>query len=599
MASLGHGWAVTFGSLGTSFVALTAVTGLSGETLAHDAALVLGMASLISGALVAYVSAGRDGLMRSIPMLLLVGGVMGITQWWVATNGMWVLGATSAALAGAMVGVLYVLSPLHRSETKSLEKAENNDPRSLALALAAYVILLALAFSINLIEPLGGLMDSILIQIEFPAVATSFGWEVPMELGRKISIFGHPGAILFYAAVISFLLYRRVGYYSSEAVWGDIWGQVRQSALKPTISILGLVAMASLMTHSGMTQIIARGISETFSETIYPFFAPFIGTLGAFMTGSNTNSNVVFGALQRETAALLGLSVPIVLAGQTAGASLGSVLAPAKIVVGCSTVGLSGGEGPVIRRMLLLGLIPVWDGRGAGTFGHFGSFSMQSAKTLTAGEGGVLLCRSEEHAWRAASIIDCGRPHDPRGEVYTLGLNYRMSELQAALLNVALERFPRQFHMRQEMADYMDEALTEIEGVRVLKRDPRHHRRSIYKYVFALDPERFGAGNEVVVRALLAEGIPCWQGYNPMYRYDLFQPQLSRLPVPAAFPQYFDFDRMTLPVTEAVSTREGVWLEENIFRAGKQGVDDAVSALKKVQEQLSRNSGLAERIRQA
>ncbi len=241
----------------------------------------------------------------------------------------------------------------------------------------------------------------------------------------------------------------------------------------------------------------------------------------------------------------------------------------------------------------------VWDGRGAGTFGHFGSFSMQSAKTLTAGEGGVLLCRSEEHAWRAASIIDCGRPHDPRGEVYTLGLNYRMSELQAALLNVALERFPRQFHMRQEMADYMDEALTEIEGVRVLKRDPRHHRRSIYKYVFALDPERFGAGNEVVVRALLAEGIPCWQGYNPMYRYDLFQPQLSRLPVPAAFPQYFDFDRMTLPVTEAVSTREGVWLEENIFRAGKQGVDDAVSALKKVQEQLSRNSGLAERIRQA
>ncbi len=77
------------------------------------------------------------------------------------------------------------------------------------------------------------------------------------------------------------------------------------------------------------------------------------------MTGSNTNSNVVFGALQQETATLLALSVPIVLAGQTAGASVGSVLAPAKIVVGCSTVGLGGQEGPVIRRMLLLGLIPV------------------------------------------------------------------------------------------------------------------------------------------------------------------------------------------------------------------------------------------------
>ena len=359
MASLGHGWAVTFGSLGTSFVALTAVTGLPGEVLAHDAALVLGLSSLISGALVAWVSAGGDGLLRSIPMLLLLGAVMGITQWWAATNGIWVLGATSAALAGAAAGVLYVLSPFHRGKSKPVEKTKNDKRRSLALALAAYVILLALAFSINLIEPLDSLMDTVLIQIEFPAAATSFGWEVPQETGRKISVFGHPGATLFYAAVISFWLYRRVGYYENAAVWGGIWGKVGKSAVKPTVSILALVAMASLMTHTGMTQMIARGISETFGAAIYPLLAPFIGTLGAFMTGSNANSNVVFGALQQETAALLGLSVPIVLAGQTAGASLGSVLAPAKIIVGCSTVGLSGEEGPVIRRMLLLGLIPV------------------------------------------------------------------------------------------------------------------------------------------------------------------------------------------------------------------------------------------------
>ena len=190
-------------------------------------------------------------------------------------------------------------------------------------------------------------------------MSTSFGWQVPAESGRVISIFGHAGAILFYAGVITFLLYRRAGYYDNPSVWREIWSKVRGSALKSTISILALVAMAALMTHSGMTQIIARGISETFSAELYPLFAPFIGSLGAFMTGSNTNSNVVFGALQQETANLLALSVPVVLAGQTAGASLGSVLAPAKIIVGCSTVGLGGLEGPVIRRMLLLGLIPV------------------------------------------------------------------------------------------------------------------------------------------------------------------------------------------------------------------------------------------------
>jgi len=359
MASLGHGWAVTFGSLGTSFVALTAVTGLPGEALAHEAALILGLACLISGALVAYVSAGWSGFLRSAPMLAIVGAAMGLTQWWVAANGMWTLGSTSGALAGALVGVMYVLSPLHGGRSARAAAVEDERGRSLVLALAAYLILLVLAFSVNLIAPIERLLDSILIQIDFPAVATAQGWQTAAEAGRRISVFGHAGAILFYAGLIAYLLYRAAGYFESESVWREIWSKVRVSALKTTISILALVAMASLMTHTGMTQIIARGISETFDADSYPFFAPFIGALGAFMTGSNTNSNVVFGALQQETATLLALSVPLILAGQTAGASLGSVLAPAKIIVGCSTVGLSGQEGPVIRRMLILGLIPV------------------------------------------------------------------------------------------------------------------------------------------------------------------------------------------------------------------------------------------------
>ena len=359
MASLGHGWAVTFGSLGTSFVALTAVTGLPGEYLAHDAAAILGMACLLSGALVAYVSAGWSGFLRSIPMLVFVGAVMGLTQWWIATNGMWTLGSTSGALAGAVAGVIYVLSPLHCGRARQDGDKRSDQSRSLPLALAAYLILLLLAFATNLIEPLESIVDAIQLQIAFPAVETTYGWHVPGELGRTISIFGHAGAILFYAGGIAFLIYRRAGYFEGAGAWGRIWTKVRRSALKSTVSILALVAMASLMTHTGMTQLIARGISETFSASLYPLFAPFIGTLGAFMTGSNTNSNVVFGGLQQETAALLALSAPIVLAGQTAGASLGSVLAPAKVIVGCSTVGLAGQEGPVIRRMLLLGLIPV------------------------------------------------------------------------------------------------------------------------------------------------------------------------------------------------------------------------------------------------
>jgi dTDP-4-amino-4,6-dideoxygalactose transaminase len=231
-----------------------------------------------------------------------------------------------------------------------------------------------------------------------------------------------------------------------------------------------------------------------------------------------------------------------------------------------------------------------WRGRGAGTIGHFGSFSLQSSKILTTGEGGVLLCRTPELAARAASIIDCGRPHDevPRergeaGQVFTLGANYRMAELQAALGNVAIERFPEQARQREEMAGYFEESLSEIPGVRLLKRDLRHTTRSFYRYVFAVQPEVFGAEHGVVCAALDAEGIPCEAGYEAMHHYDLFQPRLSRLAVPSAFPERFEFDKMHLPEAERACEREAVWLDECIFRAGRQGVDDAVAAIRKVQ----------------
>ncbi|MBZ0304098.1 MAG: DegT/DnrJ/EryC1/StrS family aminotransferase [Anaerolineae bacterium] len=238
-----------------------------------------------------------------------------------------------------------------------------------------------------------------------------------------------------------------------------------------------------------------------------------------------------------------------------------------------------------------------WRGQGAGTIGHFGSFSMQSSKTMTAGEGGLLICRDQEMAYRAMSLIDCGRPHDPDGTMFTMGANYRVSELQAALLNVAIERFPAQAKQREELAAYMDEALSEVSGVRVLPRDPRHTTRSFYCYVFAIDPETFGADHDVVCAALHMEGIPNWEGYEAMNRYELFQPHLSKLAVPSAFPDKFQFEGMSLPEAVRACEHEAVWFGESIFRSSREGVDDAVSALRKIQERLSQDPGAAAEIR--
>jgi dTDP-4-amino-4,6-dideoxygalactose transaminase len=223
-----------------------------------------------------------------------------------------------------------------------------------------------------------------------------------------------------------------------------------------------------------------------------------------------------------------------------------------------------------------------WRDKGAGTIGDFGSFSLQSSKILTTGEGGVLLCRTAEMAERAASIIDCGRPKDATEKNYTMGANYRMPEIQAALGLIGLERFPEQVKQRAEHAVYLEESLSELEGVRLLRRDERQTVRSFYRYGFAIDEDRFGAKHQAVCYALEKEGIPAEDGYLPMHHYDLFQPQLSKLPVPSAFPDRFEFKKMHLPEAEKAGEVESVWLDESVFRAGRRGIDDAVAGLKKL-----------------
>jgi L-glutamine:2-deoxy-scyllo-inosose/3-amino-2,3-dideoxy-scyllo-inosose aminotransferase len=244
-----------------------------------------------------------------------------------------------------------------------------------------------------------------------------------------------------------------------------------------------------------------------------------------------------------------------------------------------------------------------WNGRGAGTIGHFGSFSLQSSKTLTSGEGGILLCRTPEFAALAASIIDCGRPHalggggeDPTG-LAIQGGNFRLSELQAALALVGIERFPAQARQREEMAAYMDEALSEVKGVRVLKRDERHTTRSFYRYIFAIDSKEFGVEHDMLCGALDAEGIDCWIGYEAMHNYELFQPQKSNLAVPKAFPEYFDFKNMYLPIATRACEHEAIWLDEAIFRDGPKGVDDMVAAIRKIQRNMEELNKAAEELR--
>ena len=355
--AIGHSWSVTYGDMASSFQALIAVTGLEGTFLAPWSSLFLGITTFLCGLAVVHLYGGLGSVKKSLAAIVIIGTVMATTQYILAVSGLWTLAGFGAGLMGIITSILVARLPVYRGH---LEKTAGPSPAcpaagiSLAFALSAYIILIAVVTLAELHAPTHHVLNQIKLSLYFPEIRTTLGWVVPAGYGKQISLFGHAGALLTYTAILSFLLYGLKGRYSAGAM-NRIVANTLKSGIPTSIGIISMVGFALIMDQSGMTYLLAEGISRVFGRG-YPLFASLIGTLGAFMTGSNTNSNVVFGMLQKHTAELASISLPVILGAQTTGGSIGSMLAPAKILVGCSTVGLAGNEGPVLGATIKYGL---------------------------------------------------------------------------------------------------------------------------------------------------------------------------------------------------------------------------------------------------
>ena len=343
--SIGSGWAVTFGSLGSAFQALLSTTGQSSAELAFPTALFLGVAAFFTGLLVLHITSGWRGVLRLAMAALLIGLVMGSIQLIVAVNGIW----NTAAFMGSIAGLLASFGLARLLRGKQTQDG-NLDGKVLAVALSGYAILVILTLIIQMIPQVKRGLGGWVIQVHIPELVTRLGYTTQAAASKPISLLNHAGAVLLYAAFLAYLVYWLAGRYQKGSVGNIITGTVKR-VQAPSISIFLMVCMALVMETAGMTEALAQGLADLTSQ-LFPLVSPWIGALGAFMTGSNTNSNVVFGLLQSRTAQLLGYSVAIILASQTAGAGLASVIAPAKLVVGTSTADLVGREGEVMRKML-------------------------------------------------------------------------------------------------------------------------------------------------------------------------------------------------------------------------------------------------------
>lgn len=350
--SLGHGWAVSFGSIGSSFQALISATGQPAETLGPPAALILGISAIVVGWMCAHASGGWSALKRLAFAALVLGLVMGSVQYLFVRLGFWSIGAFAGSIAGLAVSVL--LARLYRGE-----RPTNGGPalKDLLIALSGYAVLVAITLVIQLVPVIREALGSVVLQVQFPQVSTTLGYVTLAGPSRKIAILSHAGTTLLYTSVIAYGIYRSAGLYTPGAARRILTGTLRR-VMGSSVSILSMIAMAVIMENSGMTALVAESLAGGVGAA-FPAVAPWIGALGAFMTGSNTNSNVLFGALQLRTAVLLGLPPAVILAAQTAGAGLASVMAPAKVVVGASTAGMAGKEGDVMRRLVINAVILV------------------------------------------------------------------------------------------------------------------------------------------------------------------------------------------------------------------------------------------------
>lgn len=353
MPSIGHAWAISFGSLGASYEALVSATGVAGPVIAPWMAIYLGIICLFVGFAVLWVAGGKEAVRQEIgPWLTMTLG-MSIVQYLAVRAGIANIGAMLGSLAGLVIGSVWAVV-----RRKQGNAAESDPPLSWKASLSRmlpYLLLIAIIFAVNFVPFLDRTLNQLVIQMNVPALSLTGGASIPPGKTKAISLFGHPGAQLVYTGLLTLVIANVRGTLPPGS-GAQIRKGVVKSGVKSTLGILAMMAMATTMQLSGMVSELANAMANLAGQA-FPLISPFIGALGAFMTGSNTNANVLLGAFQQQVANKLNLFLPLILALHNAGAATGSVFAPAKIIVGCSTVGLSGGESEALRRTTRYGLI--------------------------------------------------------------------------------------------------------------------------------------------------------------------------------------------------------------------------------------------------
>jgi len=145
------------------------------------------------------------------------------------------------------------------------------------------------------------------------------------------------------------------------------------------------------------------------------------------------------------------------------------------------------------------------NGRYAGSLGNAGCFSFYPTKVMTTGEGGMITTNDNDAAEKARVLRDQGKESFHSSRIVKLGYNWRMTEISAAIGLVQLKRLPEMIEKRNEIAEYYDQGLNKMDGIKPLKKYP-NIVNNYYKYTAFLSS---GVDRDEFKRKLAEKGVIC------------------------------------------------------------------------------------------
>ena len=330
--------ATAFGANGTPVLVLAKETSLDVQNLSTNVVLQLSVLMFLIPLVLLFLT---DPKLKSLPknlfLALLVGGVSLTSQYMAARY----MGAESPAIIGSILSIIVIV--IYGKLTAPKEERARKNPLRTKDILNAWSIYLLILLLIILTSPLfPGLRHTLennwVTRISLPVGDST--------LNYTISWLTHAGVLLFIGTFIGGLI-QGAGVKEMFTV---LWHTVKQ--LKKTfITVICLVGLSTIMDTAGMIAVIATALA-TATGSLYPLFAPVIGCLGTFITGSDTSSNILFGKLQASVAGHINVSPDWLSAANTVGATGGKIISPQSIAIATSASNQQGKEGEILKAAI-------------------------------------------------------------------------------------------------------------------------------------------------------------------------------------------------------------------------------------------------------